>query len=60
MLDSIARIPPHDLAAERAVLGTLLLEGGAAHHRTQILEPEDFYKDANRLIFAAIREMYAG
>ena len=52
------RIPPHNLEAERAVLGAALLDreslatlvGGA-------LRPADFYKDGHRRIFAAMLEL---
>jgi replicative DNA helicase len=45
-----ARIPPHCLDAEAAVLSACFVADAAPE-----LEPEHFYSDANRLIFAAIR-----
>ena len=44
------RIPPHNLDAEAAVLSAHFVAP-----TTVDLEPEHFYSDANRLIFAAIR-----
>jgi replicative DNA helicase len=47
-----ARIPPHNLDAERAVLGAILLEGPAALERVGAkLRPEDFYTGAHRTIY---------
>lgn len=48
-------LPPHDLDAEEAVLGSLLLEG---HLISQcLLEPSDFYRDKYQWIFEAMREL---
>ena len=45
-------IPPHDLDAERALLGACLLEGTRAVGETaETLAGEAFYSDAHRIIF---------
>ena len=49
-----AHVPPHDLAAERAVLGGILLEHADALARLGGLAAEDFYQDAHRQLFAAM------
>lgn len=49
-----ARPPPMDLDAERAVLGSMLLEGEAAGLAIERLVPEDFYRAAHRDIFKAL------
>jgi replicative DNA helicase len=46
-----ARIPPHNLDAERAVLGAILLEAAGLERATRRLRPEDFYLEAHRTIF---------
>jgi len=55
------RIPPHNLDAEKAVLGALLTNGsnmGAVVDTvTSILKSEDFYRDAHRIIYDAILEI---
>ncbi|MBN1653786.1 MAG: replicative DNA helicase [Deltaproteobacteria bacterium] len=51
------RVPPNDLAAERAVLGGILLDNDALNVVIEILRPEDFYSDANRLIFNTMVEI---
>src|SRR5438094_2054509 len=44
-------IPPHNLDAERAVLGCLLIEGKEAVARVaDRLVPEDFYTEAHRIV----------
>ncbi len=54
------RVPPHDLAAERAVLGGLLLENEALDIVAEAsLSVADFYSDANGKIYAAIQELHA-
>jgi replicative DNA helicase len=51
-LEIPARIPPHNLDAERAVLGAMLLEGREGLPRViEILRPSDFYTDAHRAMF---------
>ena len=52
------RVPPHSLDAERAVLGGILLENNALNSATQILGPEDFYSNANRLVFEGMCELF--
>jgi replicative DNA helicase len=51
------RVPPHDLDAEAAVLSACLLDHDALDRVLEILEPEHFYSDANRLIFEACRSL---
>src|SRR5207249_11252135 len=49
-----AIIPPHDLAAERAVLGAVLLEAEALSAAAPLLTPNDFWLDAHRVAWARI------
>lgn len=48
-----ARIPPHDLDAEAAVIASILLEREALDRVTDILRPDQFYSEANRRICEA-------
>ncbi|MFB3153401.1 MAG: replicative DNA helicase [Candidatus Acidiferrales bacterium] len=43
---------PHNLEAERSVLGAILLDNEAFHPAIETLEPGDFYQDGHRKIFA--------
>lgn len=47
-------IPPHNLEAERAVLGAMMLDSGDAAYAASILTPHDFYRTGHRVIFQAI------
>ena len=49
-----SKIPPHNLEAERAVLGALLLEHEAQPRILDRLRATDFYKESHRKIFEAI------
>lgn len=49
------KLPPHDLGAERATLSACILESDALPKvRGIIREPNDFFDDANKLVFRAI------
>ncbi|MDX2285521.1 MAG: replicative DNA helicase [Bacteroidia bacterium] len=53
-----AKLPPQALDMEEAVLGALLLEKDALHRIMDILQPEMFYKDANKIIFEVILGLF--
>jgi replicative DNA helicase len=54
-----SRIPPHNLDAERAVLGAVLMEGRDALPRViEVLRPSDFYTEAHRVIFQAMLRLF--
>jgi replicative DNA helicase len=45
------RSVPHNLEAERALLGSILLDNGALNLALEILGRQDFYSEAHRLTF---------
>ncbi|MBI2856681.1 MAG: replicative DNA helicase, partial [Chloroflexi bacterium] len=47
------RLPPHDAAAEEAVLGSLLIDPEALFTVATQLAPEDFFVPQNRLVYEA-------
>jgi replicative DNA helicase len=53
-LFSSDRIPPQSLEMEQATLGAMIIERTAIEKAAEILRPEDFYRDAHRMIFEAI------
>jgi replicative DNA helicase len=58
-LEVPARIPPHNLDAERAVLGAVLLEGRETLPRViEVLRPSDFYTEAHRSIYNAMLHLF--
>ena len=54
----LLKVPPHNLEAEQAVLGALMLEPESGNIVFEILHAEDFYRDNHRLIFFSIRELF--
>ncbi len=52
-----SRTQPHNLEAERAVLGTFLLREAALTEVQAILSPEDFYDPRHQEIFALLIEI---
>ena len=58
-LEIPSRIPPHNLDAERAVLGAVLLEGREALPRViEVLRPTDFYTETHRAIFTTMQMLF--
>ena len=54
-----ARVPPHDLAAERALLGAMLLTATAIADAVESTAAADFYRPAHAHTFDAIAGLYA-
>jgi replicative DNA helicase len=55
---ALERVPPQNLEAEQAVLGSMLLEEEAVVRALEVLEEPCFYKPAHQKIFSAINELY--
>jgi replicative DNA helicase len=55
---STAKVPPHDLDAERSVLAAILIDAEAIIKATEILTPDSFYSRAHQLIFEAMVELF--
>ena len=53
------RVPPQDLHAEQAILGSMLLEPEAAERVLAMLEDADFYREAHRVIYRAMQAVAA-
>jgi replicative DNA helicase len=51
-------IPPQNLEAEMAVLGSMMLEEKAISIAVELLDENSFYKDSHRKIFQAISNLY--
>jgi replicative DNA helicase len=48
---ALDRTLPHNLEAERSVLGAVLIHNDAFNQAAEVLNPRDFYRDAHRRIF---------
>ena len=55
---SLQKLPPQNIEAEQMVLGAILIENSAMENVSDILVPDDFYKEAHRRIFTAMLEMF--
>ncbi len=45
---------PHDLDAEQATLGAMLIDGAATERMAEVLDSDDFYRPANRTLFESM------
>lgn len=55
---STLKLPPQNLEAEQAVLGSLLIDKNAIFKMADLLTPKDFYSPAHEKIFETIVELY--
>lgn len=51
-------LPPHDLEAEKSVLGAILLDKDAIVKVVEFLRPKHFYKSAHQYVYEAILNLY--
>ena len=54
----MSRIPPNDVQAEQAVLGSMLVDKDAILTVVELLKPEDFYRNEHAEIYSAILDLY--
>lgn len=54
----LGKVPPHDIEAEQAVIGSMLTDKDSVISALEILKPEDFYREDNKVIFGAIVNLY--
>ena len=57
-MEDNTRIPPHSVDAEQSVLGSILLDKDAMISVSETLIPEDFYKEAHRVIYECMLKLY--
>ena len=55
MLD---RVPPQNIEAEQSVLGAILIDQGAIAKISDILQPEDFYREAHKLVYRSAMTLF--
>jgi len=53
-----ARMPPQNVEAEQAVLGSILLKADVFGNVLEILKTTDFYKDSHRLIYETMIDLF--
>jgi len=54
----LGKVPPHDIEAEQAVLGSMLTDQDAVIDAIEVLKEEDFYREDHKIIFAATMSLY--
>ena len=54
----LGKVPPHDLEAEQAILGSMLTDKDAVISAIEVLKEDDFYREDNKLIYSAILNLY--
>ena len=54
----IGKIPPHNIEAEQAVLGSMLTDKDAVMLAVEKLKIDSFYREDNKLIFEAMINLY--
>lgn len=54
----LGKVPPQDIEAEQAVIGSMLTDQDAVIAAIEKLKPEDFYREDNKLIYSAILNIY--
>ena len=54
----LGKVPPHDVEAEQAVIGSMLTDMEAVISSIEVLKPEDFYREDNKLIYTAMVNLY--
>lgn len=52
------RMPPYDEEAEKAVVGSLLIDGDAFFDIATLLKIDDFFTDQNKLVFSACQALF--
>jgi hypothetical protein len=58
MANAQGMLPPQNIEAEQSVLGSLLIDRDAIIKVAQFLKPEDFYREAHRIIYAAALDLF--
>lgn len=54
----LGKVPPHDIDAEQAVIGSMLTDKDAVIDSVEVLKPDDFYRQDNKTIYEAILNLY--
>ncbi len=54
----LGKIPPNDLEAEQAVLGSMLTDNDAVVSAIEVLNSESFYREDNKAIYESILNLY--
>ncbi|CEO20334.1 replicative DNA helicase [Paraclostridium sordellii] len=56
-MEDVGRIPPHSVESEQSILGSILLDKQAIITVTETIQPEDFYKEAHKIIYECMMKL---
>ena len=56
-MENIEQIPPHDLSAEEALLGAVLIDGNQIQYVAPLVKPSDFYHEDYGIIYQAFSDL---
>lgn len=54
----LGKVPPHDVEAEQAIIGSMLTDKDAVISAIEVLKVDDFYREDNKAIYQAILNLY--
>ena len=54
----LGKVPPHNIEAEQAVLGSMLTDKDAVIAAMETLKPESFYREDDKAIYEAMQNLY--
>ena len=54
----LGKIPPQDIEAEQAVIGSMLTDQEAVTSAVETLKTDDFYREDNKIIYSALLNLY--
>ena len=57
-MNELERIPPQNIEAEMSLLGSIFLDKDAILKIADLIDEEDFYKNAHRDIYSTMIELY--
>ena len=55
----LGKVPPNDIEAEQAIIGSMLTDRDAVISAIEVLKPDDFYREDNKTIYEAILNLYS-
>ena len=55
----LGKVPPHDIEAEQAVLGSMLTDKDAVIAAIEVLKEDAFYREDHKVIYLAMETLYA-
>ena len=54
----LGKVPPHDIEAEQAVLGSMLTDKDAGIAAMEVIKPDSFYREDDKAIYEAMQNLY--